>query len=119
MQKEVVFDRTDLSSRALAAIEREYISDAIKADENIIVNMGKVLCITDGYADELFGILVRWYGLDRVAEKVQLIGSEYVLEQVSTAMVSRMHEKQNKEKDNGQQKPGRTDGGKQLSISGL
>jgi len=30
-----------------------------------------------------------------------------------------LNEKQNKEDDNGQQKPGRTDGGKQLSITGL
>jgi len=94
MEKIIIeLDRTDLASRALAVPVREKIASYIKANTNIVLDLGKVMSLSASYADELFGILTKNLGVQAVIEHLKIINvSEPVLESIAEAMQVRSTE---------------------------
>lgn len=93
MEKIIKLDRSDLASRALAVPVREEIAGYIVSNINIVLDLDKVMSISASYADELFGILTKNFGIDAVIKKLKIVNfSEPVLESIAEAMQIRSSE---------------------------
>ncbi|MCY1283414.1 hypothetical protein D9M70_322930 [compost metagenome] len=84
------FQRTDLASRPLAAIERASISELLSHEENVVIDLENVESISESFADELFGVLVLERGLSYVLQHIKLVNAaEDVLRSIAIAMKRR------------------------------
>jgi hypothetical protein len=84
------FLETDLASRHSAARVRSEIECALQSG-GATLDLSKVLSISESYADELFGVLVRDLGLERVLAGLHLQGaSPNVLHSIVSAIRLRL-----------------------------
>tara|TARA_Y100000815_G_C13330690_1_gene495842 strand:- start:1033 stop:1320 length:288 start_codon:yes stop_codon:yes gene_type:complete len=81
------FQRTDLASRQLGADERRRLEAVLAEQGAVQIDLGNVESISESFADELFGILVRDKGLDFVTACVKIThASESALRSIAIAM---------------------------------
>lgn len=83
----------DLASRTLAVPYRQKLENALAEDRTSIiqVDLQNVQSISESYADEIFGILVKEFGVDIVLDRMKLINAdEYVLESIASVIDRRM-----------------------------
>ncbi len=79
-----------LASRSSAVSERENIAAAIRRDSIVIYDLSSVVSISSSYADELFGVLVMEFGLERVLDSVKVVGANKgILRIIAEAMKER------------------------------
>ena len=93
MEKVIKLDKSDLASRALAVSVRGEIAANIKASKSVVLDLENVMSISASYADELFGILTKKFGLDVVTDSLNIVNvSEVVLESIAEAIQIRSTE---------------------------
>jgi len=78
------FEFSDLASRSGAAQVRAQIEDAASRGEVTRLDFERVLSVSESYADELFGVLVKRHGLEWLLDNVTI---ENTREQVLIAIV--------------------------------
>ncbi|MFI4919811.1 MAG: STAS-like domain-containing protein [Legionellales bacterium] len=90
----LVLPSGDLASRSLAIPERQEIEKIISKRAGIVeIDLRCVKSISESYADELFGILVRDYGIDEIFSNIRLLNAgDYILESIASAMARRSNE---------------------------
>ena len=88
-ERKIIYSESDLASRLFAAVDRVYINNLISRDYNVTLDMTSVKCITNSYADELLGVLVKRLGIDVLSNKVRVIASDCILEQIAEAILVR------------------------------
>lgn len=82
---------TDLASRRSAAILRAEIEVSLQLNSRVVVDLSNVQTISESYADELFGILARDFGLEGFSRQVSIRGaSADVLRRVAGAVKERL-----------------------------
>lgn len=81
------FQRTDLASRQLGANERVRLESLLSKQEAVAIDLKNVESISESFADELFGVMVRDRGLDFVTARVRILNAaEEVLRSIAIAM---------------------------------
>lgn len=92
-EKLFAITETDLASRKTAARLRLVVENVIAGNGTAVIDFGPVLSVSGSFADELFGVLVIRYGLDRFAEQVRLRGaSPSVLRSIAVAVKERLEQ---------------------------
>lgn len=87
------FEFSDLASRSAAASLRRRIEEAVAADADARLDFGEVQSISESFADELFGVLVRRKGLAWLLDHVALEDArDEVLASVARAIRARIEE---------------------------
>lgn len=79
----------DLASRTLAVPFRQMIERAFSEDESstIELDLKAVQSISESYADELFGILVKEFGVETVLDRMKITNADdYVLESIASVI---------------------------------
>lgn len=82
----------DLAARRLAIPHRLEIEKLLNSNFNGVIELDlqNVASISESYADELFGILVKEYGLEPVLERMRIINAdEYVLSSIASVIERR------------------------------
>lgn len=81
----------DLASRGLAIPYRLEIERLLNSNFNVIkLDLSNVASISESYADELFGILVKDFGLEQVLERMTIINADdYVLASIASVIERR------------------------------
>lgn len=66
---------TDVSSRSNARVVREMIISHLDSNkqDNVLIDIRNVLMMSNSYADELFGVLVKYSSLEFLTKKIILI----------------------------------------------
>lgn len=64
-----------LASRSSALVERERLVAAIRNGSVVVYDLSSVVSISSSYADELFGVLVMQFGVDRVLDSLKIVGA--------------------------------------------
>lgn len=83
----IKLESTDLSSRSRAAILRDKVSSHVAIGGQVEFNIESVISMSMSYADELFGILVKDFGIDIITSRISVIQArESVLQMISEAM---------------------------------
>jgi hypothetical protein len=67
---------TDLASRANAAQFRNEILNCIRSYGVVEMDLGEVQCVSDSFADELFGVLAVKIGIDELVTKVKVLNAK-------------------------------------------
>jgi len=89
----IKFEGSDLSSRSAAAIQRHKIAKQISLDYHIVIDLSNVLSISHSYADELFGVLVEVYGVDKLLANIEFTqASEHILQNIASVIYLRLKE---------------------------
>jgi len=70
---------SDLASRQAAAELRAEVEGCVSAGEDVSIDLGSVLSVSESYADELFGVLALRYGLEWLTEHVALQNTSAVV----------------------------------------
>ncbi|QTN43079.1 MULTISPECIES: STAS-like domain-containing protein [Marinobacter] len=79
-----------LASRSAAVSEREKLASAISRGSVVVYDLSSVVSISSSYADELFGVLVMQFGLDKVLGSLKVVGANRgVLRVIAEAMKER------------------------------
>lgn len=82
---------TDLASRRSASILRAEIISTLNNHHKVAIDLSNVQSISDSYADELFGILVKQLGLEGFASTVVIRNaSTHVLRRIAGAIKGRV-----------------------------
>tara|TARA_R110002049_G_scaffold309186_1_gene518210 strand:- start:24382 stop:24681 length:300 start_codon:yes stop_codon:yes gene_type:complete len=82
--------QTDLASRSLAIPVRQRVSALIAEGKLVTIDLICVKSISASYADEMFGVLVRDFGLELVTSQLNIINaSDAVLKSIAEAMYVR------------------------------
>ena len=82
---------TDLASRRSAAILRADIDRFLQSYKRVVIDLSNVQTISESYADELFGILARDFGLESFSRLISIRGaSADVLRRVAGAVKERL-----------------------------
>lgn len=79
----------DLASRTLAVPFRQMLETAFIEDKSSIIELDfkAVQSISESYADELFGILVKEFGVETVLDRMKIINADdYVLESIASVI---------------------------------
>lgn len=79
----------DLASRSLAVPYRHMLETVFHEDKftTIEVDLKEVQSISESYADELFGILVKDFGVETILDRMRIINAdEYVLESIAAVI---------------------------------
>ena len=71
--KDFVGDNDFLGSRKDGAKIRKQIENYLKVEENVTMNFAHIRSITQSFADEIVGILVRTYGFDFVKKRLKIV----------------------------------------------
>lgn len=92
--KAIDFPAGDLAGRHAAVPFRIQAAALIRDGVTIRFNLGGVLSLTGSYADELFGVLTREFGLALLRDRIVLINaSEPVLKAIAEAIARRSEER--------------------------
>lgn len=76
-----------LASRSSALVERERLVSAIRNDSVVVYDLSSIVSISSSYADELFGVLVMQFGIEKVLDSLKIVGaSPAVLRVIAEAM---------------------------------
>lgn len=75
----ITLAETDLASRHAAARVRVPVEAHALAGGLVTIDLGKVLSLSESYADELFGVLVARHGLEWFAEHIALAGASPIV----------------------------------------
>lgn len=67
---------TDLASRANAAQFRNEVLNCINSYGVVEMDLSAVQCVSDSFADELFGVLVLKIGIDALVTKVKVLNAK-------------------------------------------
>lgn len=82
---------TDLASRRSAAALRAEIELLLHAHQRVAIDLSGVQTTSESYADELFGILARDFGLEGFSHQISIRGaSADVLRRVAGAIKERL-----------------------------
>lgn len=82
---------TDLASRQAATRVRAEVEGIALAGEVVTIDLGKVLSLSESYADELLGVLVARHGLEWFAEHIAIVGaSPIVFRSIAVAIRHRL-----------------------------
>lgn len=85
------FDESDLAARTSARYRRIEIEQAIASNKTIVIELAGVLSVSESYADELFAVLVKKYGLEWFSSNIKLQhASKPVLLSIATAIRRRL-----------------------------
>ena len=79
----------DLASRTLAVPFRQMLETAFTEDDfsTIQVDLKDVQSISESYADELFGILVKEFGVETILDRMKIVNADdYVLESIASVI---------------------------------
>ena len=79
----------DLASRSLAVPFRQMLETALSEDNSstIELDLKAVQSISESYADELFGILVKEFGIDTILDRMKILNADdYVLESIASVI---------------------------------
>ncbi|AXI03865.1 STAS-like domain-containing protein [Aquirhabdus parva] len=84
----------DLASRNLAIPQRQKIEEAISSQESVIeIDLRSVSSISESYADELFGVLVKTYGQETVLSHMKLVNADdFILHSIASVIKRRSQE---------------------------
>jgi len=84
----------DLASRNLAIPQRQKIEEAISSQESVIeIDLRSVSSISESYADELFGVLVKQYGQEFVLNHMKLVNAgDFILQSIASVIKRRSQE---------------------------
>ncbi len=86
-------DDSDLASRASARILRLKVEQTVCSGSVAIIDLTKVISISESYADELFAVLVEQHGIEWFSDNIQLQflpNANYVLLSIATAIRHRL-----------------------------
>ena len=89
---------TDVSSRSNARVVREMIISHLDSNkqDNVLIDIRNVLMMSNSYADELFGVLVKDFSLEFLTKNIILIkdpNQDDVLSSIIKAVSRRNHER--------------------------
>lgn len=85
------FDGSDLAARTSARYQRIQVEQAIASNKTIVIDLANVLSVSESYADELFAVLVKKYGLEWFSSNIKLQhASKPVLLSIATAIRRRL-----------------------------
>lgn len=82
----------DLASRSSAVPYRLQLEELLSSESQpvIKVDLCRVDSISESYADELFGMLVKEYGLETILNRMKIInGDDYLLGSIASVMQRR------------------------------
>ncbi|MDW0359012.1 STAS-like domain-containing protein [Halomonas venusta] len=80
-----------LANRVSAAQERRKIEEAVGQRQKVVIDYSGVTSLSGSYADELFGILVKFYGADAVKTSIKVVGARTeVVRAIGLAIQNRM-----------------------------
>lgn len=86
----IVLPSGDLASRGLAIPFRQQIEKLISTNSIVELDLSKVQSISESYADELFGILVKEFGLEIILDRMKIINADdYVLDSIASVIERR------------------------------
>ncbi len=89
----IKLEGTDLSSRSAAAIQRHKLTSQISSGNKVIIDLSSILSVSHSYADELFGVFVEAYSLEKFLATIELYGaSEHVLKSIASVISHRLKE---------------------------
>jgi len=84
-------DGYSLASRRAAVAEREKLASAIRRGSTVAYDLSTVVSISSSYADEMFGVLVIEFGLEKTLDSVKVVGAHKgVLRVIAEAMKERI-----------------------------
>jgi len=73
MTAALVLDGSDLASRDTARKYRELLFEAFKKHQSVEIDVGGVLSMSHGFADELFAVSAVMLGIDEFLTRVYII----------------------------------------------
>ncbi len=80
----------DLASRRLAIAERHKIETCLISNTLVYLDLSDVESISESYSDEIFGVLVKKYGIDAVLKLVRVQNaSSSILKSIATVIKRR------------------------------
>jgi len=88
----LVLPSGDLASRGLAIPYRLKIEEILSTESDVVikVDLSEVESISESYADELFGMLVKEYGLDVILDRMKIINADdYMLNSIASVIQRR------------------------------
>ena len=88
----LVLPSGDLASRSSAIHYRLQLEELLSSESQhvIKVDLCKVDSISESYADELFGMLVKEYGLETILNRMKIInGDDYLLGSIASVIQRR------------------------------
>lgn len=78
----------DLASRRNASPQRELIKNQI-SENHVLIDCSRVLSISESYADEIFGVLVKKYGIDFVLKNTTVVNASKSVLRVIASVIYR------------------------------
>ena len=75
MEKVITFEYSDLCCRSQAKLVREEVIPQFDAKSQVVFDFSNVETIGWSYANELFGVLTRMFGVERAVHGIRLIGA--------------------------------------------
>lgn len=75
----ISFTETDLASRHAAGRVRASVEESALAGKTVAIDLGKVLSLSESYADELFGVLAARRGLEWFAKHIIIVGASPIV----------------------------------------
>lgn len=89
----ISFKETDLASRGLAIQKRLEVETALNRGAIVIMDFAPVKSISGSYADELFGILTKSYGVNKLLQLIKIRAcSDYCLQVIAESIDRRAKE---------------------------
>jgi hypothetical protein len=85
------FDESDLAARTSARYRRIEVEQAIASNKTVVIDLANILSVSESYADELFAVLVKKYGLEWFSSNIKLQhASKPVLLSIATTIRRRL-----------------------------
>lgn len=88
----------DLASRRNASPQRELIESQIN-ENHVLIDCSRVLSVSESYADEVFGVLVKTHGIDFVLKNTTVINASPSVLRVIASVIYRRDSEFGRSKD--------------------